>query len=95
MGVTLPNGKTGEMLRWIITMAFGALVSYYAAIGALKQQIADTNTRVSVLETKQDLNHQEVKSDLVDIKRGLDRIEATGQDRRTGEPYSIQRQFEK
>lgn len=89
------NGKTGEMIRWILTMAFGALVSYFAAMSALKQQIADTNQRVSIVETKEDLHYQEVQRTLLRIEQFMEHIEATGQDRRTGEPYSLQRQIER
>lgn len=34
------NGKTGEVLRWLLSMAAAAVVGYYTSIGAINSDIA-------------------------------------------------------
>lgn len=55
------NGRTGEYLRWVLTIVVGAVVAYFSAVGAMQAQIA-------VLQERETNHYQEL------IKR-LDRIE--------------------
>lgn len=82
------NGKTGEMLRWVIGLMIAGLVYYFSGIGALQE-------RVSKVETLEESHFQEVQRSLVRIERFMERIEATGADAKTGEPYRIQGQYQK
>lgn len=56
------NGKTGEMLRWVIGLALACIVAYYTAIGSIRSQIAVVEER--------ELNHYG------EIIRRLDRMES-------------------
>ncbi len=55
------NGKTGEWLRWVLSMALAGIVSYFTAQGAIQ-------SRVAVVEERE-LNHYG------EMIRRLDRIE--------------------
>lgn len=39
------NGRTGELLRFIAGLAVAALVAYYTAIGAIREQVVMLDTR--------------------------------------------------
>jgi hypothetical protein len=47
------NGKTGEVLRWLLGLAGAALISYFTAQGAIEQ-------RVTAVETKEGAHFEEV-----------------------------------
>ena len=55
------NGRTGEMIRWVIALCITGIVSYYTAIGAIQ-------SRIAVVEERE-LNHYG------EMIRRLDRIE--------------------
>ena len=61
MSQTAYNGRTGEMLRWVISLVLAAIVAYFSATGAMQAQIA-------VLTERENNHYQEL------IKR-LDRID--------------------
>ena len=77
------NGKTGEYVRYLIGMGIAALVAYFTAQGALQE-------RVSKVETLEQSHFEEVQRSLQRIERFMERIEATGADAKTGEPYRVQ-----
>jgi hypothetical protein len=56
------NGRTGEFLRWVLTLVLGGLVAYFTAQGAIE-------TRIAVVEERE-LNHY------AEIIRQLHRMEA-------------------
>jgi translation initiation factor 2B subunit (eIF-2B alpha/beta/delta family) len=95
MGMEPLNGKTGEFLRYLLGLALAAIVSYYTAMDALKDAVSATNSRVSVIESREQQHFEEVQRSLSRIERAIERIEGNGVDRRTGEPFSLQRQFDK
>lgn len=99
MGPSQANGKTGELLRYVIGLALAAIVAYFSGQIATNKTIADTNERVSttnghvsVIESREQSHFEEVQRSLIRIERFMERIEATGADRRTGEPYAAQGQ---
>lgn len=47
------NGKTGEVLRWVLGLAAAVLVAYYTAIGAI-------NSDIAALKAKQESQFGEV-----------------------------------
>lgn len=55
------NGKTGELLRWVVGLVLAALVSYFTAMGTLQSQLA--------VVTERETNHY------LELLRRLDRIE--------------------
>lgn len=55
------NGRTGEMVRWVINLAIAAVVAWFASNGAMQAQLA-------VLQERENNHYQEI------IKR-LDRID--------------------
>ena len=91
------NGKTGEVMRWVIGLVVAGLVSYFTAQGAMQQ-------RLSVVETTERLHYEATQRDLQDIKSLLYRQEdrwqrvledwRNGVDRRTGEPLPLQQSIE-
>lgn len=89
------NGKTGEYIRYVIGLGLAGLVAYYTAIGTLRESVSVVNGRVGVVEQREQGHFDEVLRRLDRIERTMERIEATGVDRRTGEPLAIQRQFDK
>lgn len=81
------NGST-KYIAGAITIA---LMTYFSAQIAFEK-------RMTAVETTQKNNFDDVQRSLTRLERGqemlqqaMQRIEATGQDRRTGEPYSLQR----
>lgn len=95
------NGKTGEVVRWVIGLAVAVLVSYFTAENATNLRISDVKGEVAVERTKADERWEMLKSSLDEIKTHLrerDREERqrytdwlNGVDRRTGEPLPLQR----
>ena len=67
--VSVANGKTGEMARWLLTMAVAGLVGYYSA------QLT-TERRVTAVEVKQEAQFSEVQRSLIRIEGQLDRLSA-------------------
>jgi len=61
------NGKTGEWLRWIAGLALAALVSYFTAIGAMQ-------SRIAVVEEREQNHYMELLRRLDSIDRKLDRV---------------------
>lgn len=47
------NGKTGEVLRWILGLVLAVVVAYYTAIGAI-------NSDISAIKAKQESQFGEV-----------------------------------
>ncbi len=97
-GVAGLNGKTGEMLRWIASLAIGGIVAYYTAQGAMQERLA-------VIDTREQTRWDEVQRRLGSIEASTQRNEdlfrqvlqdwARGVDRKTGEPLPLQRQFDR
>jgi len=92
------NGKTGEWLRFLLAASASLVIAYYSAQAVVNDKIADTqrqiaqvNGRVDVAITKEESHFEEVQRSLLRIERFMERIEATGADRATGEPYEVQR----
>lgn len=56
------NGKTGEMLRWVIGLVLAAMVAYFTSTGAMQASLAVVAERES--------NHYN------ELLRRLDRIES-------------------
>lgn len=55
------NGRTGEYVRWIMTIIIGGVVAYFTALGTLQAQLA--------VVVERERNHYD------EIIRRLDRIE--------------------
>lgn len=89
------GSKAGDWTRFLLAAACAAIVAYFTALGEVNREIAKTNGRVDVAVTKEQSHFEEVQRSLVRIERFMERIEATGSDRLTGEPYSVQRQTER
>lgn len=97
MGGRSFNGKTGELMRWVIGLAVAVLVSYFTAQNA-------TNERLTTVETTERLHYEANQRDLHDIKASLLRQEdrwqrvlddyRNGIDSRTGERLLLQRSIE-
>lgn len=65
------NGKTGEMVRWLLAVVVAILVSYYTAA-------ISTEQRLTAVETTQRLNFEEIQRtlgrlevDIRDVKRAV------------------------
>jgi predicted aminopeptidase len=91
------NGKTGEMLRWVIGLAVAVLVSYFTAQNATNERLTKVETQgterwdyiqssLGRIERKQDEDRAEFRRILEEWRNGLDR--------RTGEPLPLQRATE-
>lgn len=99
------NGHTGEMLRYVIGLALAALVAYFTAQTKTEREMAETKGEVAANRTLEQAHFEEIQRTLkmMDennerrlnlIQGAINRIEATGADRRTGEPYAVQRRFQ-
>lgn len=55
------NGRTGEIVRWILGGVFAALVAYYTAQGAMQE-------RLRAVEVQQEAQFGELQRALGDIK---------------------------
>lgn len=84
------NGKTGELVRYLIGIGVAAMVAYFTAQNQTEHRLTQTDGQVAAIKALEEAHFQEVQRSLVRIERFMERIEATGQDRSTGEPYSIQ-----
>lgn len=56
------NGKTGEVLRWVIGSVVAALVSYFTALGAVQQ-------RIERIDTREDAHFQQVMQRLDEMRQ--------------------------
>lgn len=100
------NGKTGELVRYALGLGLAAVVAYFTAIGALQERVSKVETleqshfeetQRSLLRIERTMERLESASTEQQerIANAIERIEATGADRRTGEPYNIQKRYEK
>lgn len=89
------NGKTGEVLRWVLGISLGCVVAYYTAQIEIERRLTMTDGAVSAIRTLEEAHFQEVQRSLTRIERAIERIEATGMDRKTGEPYAVQRNYQR
>jgi hypothetical protein len=55
------NGKTGEVVRWVIGLVLVALVSYFTSIGTVQ-------TRISLVEDRQVRFGEDLKEIKADVK---------------------------
>jgi hypothetical protein len=84
------NGKTGEVIRYLIGLGVAGIVAYYTAQIQTEHRLTQTDGDVATIKTLEQAHFEEVQRSLIRIERFMERIEATGQDRSTGEPYSVQ-----
>jgi hypothetical protein len=47
--VTLPNGKTGEALRWVAMLAIAGLVSYYTTTATIQARLAVAESEIKLM----------------------------------------------
>jgi hypothetical protein len=85
------NGKTGEYVRYLIGLGLAAMVAYFTAQTSTEHRMTQTNGDVAAVRQLEQAHFEETQRSLLRIERAIERIEATGQDRATGEPYSLQR----
>lgn len=64
--MTLPNGKTGEMLRWVLGLVLAAVVAYFTSTGAMQAQLA-------VITERENNHYHEMLKRLDRIENKLDR----------------------
>lgn len=64
--MTLPNGKTGEMLRWAFGLVLAGIVAYFTSTGALQAQLA-------VITERENNHYSELLKRLERIESKLDR----------------------
>ncbi len=86
------NGRTGELVRYLIGLGLAGMVAYFTAQIQTEHRLTQTDGEVANIKTLEQAHFEEVQRSLIRIERFMERIEATGQDRSTGEPYSLQRQ---
>lgn len=81
------NGRTGDMMRWAISLALAGVVAYFTAQNA-------ANQRLTVVET--DIRWMRTTLDKLDgrLERVIDDW-STGVNRRTGEPLPLQQSIER
>lgn len=91
------NGKTASIVQALIGAGAAALIGYYSGQIATNKAISDTNEkltatngRVDVALAQEQAHAEEVLRRLDRIERFIERIEATGADAKTGEPYRVQ-----
>lgn len=58
------NGKSAQILQWIMTGVIAALVGYYTALGA-------TRERLTAVETREQAHFEEIQRTLADLKADL------------------------
>lgn len=63
------NGKTGELVRWLLGIVTAALISYYTALGAIEN-------RVTAVETKQEAQFGELQRSFSDIRTDIRELRA-------------------
>jgi predicted ribosomally synthesized peptide with SipW-like signal peptide len=95
MGLEPLNGKTGEWVRLLIAMAVAGTVAYFTAQTEIERRMTQTDGQVAAVKALEQAHFEEVQRSLIRIERAVERIEGNGVDRRTGEPFSLQRQFDK
>lgn len=84
------NGRTGELLRYLIGLALAGIVAYYTAQIQTEHRLTQADGDLAAVKTLEQAHFDETQRSLVRIERFMERIEATGADRRTGEPYAVQ-----
>ncbi len=95
VGPTSLNGKTGEFIRYLLALVLAGTVAYFTAQNQIEHRLTSTDGDVAVIKTLEQSHFEEVQRSLTRIERAIERIEETGADAKTGEPYHVQRQFEK
>ncbi len=86
------NGRTGEMVRWVAGLVLAGLIAYLTAQTQIEHRMTTTDGNVAGIKTLEQAHFEEVQRSLVRIERAIERIEATGADAKTGEPYRVQGQ---
>lgn len=91
------NGKTGEYIRFAVALVIAALVAYFTAQVQVEHRLTVTDGNLAVLGMRQtgavelEQSHfEDMQRSLARIERAIERIEATGTDTKTGEPYAAQ-----
>lgn len=56
------NGKTGEMLRWIVALVIAGVIGYYSSLVA-------TTERLRAVEVLQDAQYAELLRAVTDVKQ--------------------------
>lgn len=88
------NGRTGDMLRWLIGGGVIVLASYFASQQATNERLTKVETQgaerweyvksaLERIENNQNADRAEIRNILQDWRNGIDR--------RTGEPLPLQR----
>jgi hypothetical protein len=65
--MTVPNGKTGEVLRVVAAAAIAGLVSYFTTIGTMQ-------ARIAVAESQIELMRDDIKELKADVKLVLQAV---------------------
>lgn len=58
------NGKTGEMIRWILSLVFAGLVAYFTSQAALDK-------RLTVLEDRMQRTNDDIREVKADVRQLL------------------------
>lgn len=97
MGASPLNGKTGEVMRWLVVLIGAVLASYFTAQSAIQRDSAVTATRLNSFEGEVLRRLDRIENGLVterQERREEFRDWLNGVDRRTGEPLPLQRAIE-
>ncbi len=84
------NGKTGEYVRYLIALVAAGFVAYWSAQITIEHRLTKTDDDLSSVKTLEQAHFDEVQRSLIRIERAIERIEETGADAKTGEPYRVQ-----
>lgn len=94
------NGKTGEVLRWVVGLVVTALVAYFTAQAKTGERLAVVETRWEEMQRRMNAieNGQagmiQSQARIEELFRSVVKEWSTGVDRRTGEPLPLQRAIE-
>lgn len=81
------NGRTGDMLRWVIPLVLGAVVSYFTAQNTVNQRLTVVETDIRWMRTTLDKLDGRLERVIDDWSNGVNR--------RTGEPLPLQQSIER
>ena len=62
------NGKTGEIIRYVIGLGLAAIVAYFTALGSVQ-------TSVAVIDSREQQHFDEIQRGLQRIERAVERLE--------------------
>ena len=85
------NGKTGDLVRWLIGVAAAAAVAYFTTVSAINRELGEVRSTEHAHHSQNSENFKELKDDIRELRRAL----AEAERRTQGRGQVVERQFDR